>query len=148
MITPASIGWIFKVVFGSKKWTSVYRKVRPSNLWLEQLSRRSNMRWLWCFKPTWRSNSWIHSWNSDVIIQALALLRYVMGIDWIFIFLKQHGFSNFLMIKGFNLWELSAFAHNAIKRRSLFTLRLARRLIANVQSGSNLKKYQYCTRAR
>jgi hypothetical protein len=38
-------------------------------------------------------------------------------------FLKQRGLSNFPMIKGFNLCEPSAFAHNAIERRSLLTLR-------------------------
>jgi hypothetical protein len=50
------------------------------------------------------------------------------------------------MTKGFNLCEPSAFEHNAIERRSLFTLRPARRLVASVWSGSNLKKYQYLCR--
>ncbi len=138
MIIPASIGWIFEVVFGGRKWTSVYCKVRPSNLWLEQLSIRSNIRWPQCFKPTWWSNSRIHSWKSDVIIQALALLRYVIGIFWILIFLKQHGLSYLPIIRGFNLWELSAFTHNAIERRFLFILRSARHLVVSVRSGSNI----------
>ena len=67
-----------------------------------------------------------------MIIQALALLWYVIGMVWILMFLKQRGLLNFLMIKGFNLCELSAFAYNATERRSLFILRLARRLVASV----------------
>ena len=57
-------------------------------------------------------------------------------------FLKQHGFLNFPMIKGFNLCEPSAFAYNATERYSLFTLYPVRRLVASVRLGSNLQTYK------
>jgi hypothetical protein len=53
-------------------------------------------------------------------------------------FLKHQGFLYFLIIKGDSLCDLSAFAHKATNRRSLFFLRPERRLVANIQSGSSL----------
>ena len=44
----------------------------------------------------------------------------------------------FPIIKGFSLWDPSAFAHKAIERRFLFFLRPEIRFVASVRSGSNL----------
>ena len=73
-----------------------------------------------------------------ISIQALGLFRYTIGKLWILIFLKHRGFVNFPIIKGFSLWDPSAFAHKAIERRSLFFLRPEIRFVASVRSGSNL----------
>ena len=120
MIILASIGWIFEVVFGSKKWTSTCERDKPSSLWLVQLSSSSKTRWFPCFRATWRLKSRIHSWKRVVSIQALVLLRYVIGKLWILTFLKHRGFAYFPIIRGGNLCDPSALAHKAIERRSLF----------------------------
>ena len=55
-------------------------------------------------------------------------------------FLKHRGFAYLPIIRRGSLCDPSAFAHKAIERRSLFFLRLERRFVANVRSGSSLKK--------
>ena len=140
MIIPASIGWILEVVLGGKKCTSTYFKDIPSHLWLEQLSRRSKTRWLQCLMPTWWSNSNNHSWKMVLSIQALELWWYTTGRLLILKFLKQQGFLYLPITRGLILCEPSAFAHNAMERRSIFFLHPESLCVASVRSGSNLHK--------